>query len=154
MDTKYLIVGGGMTADAAVKGIREHDVDGSIVLVGAEPHPPYKRPPLTKGLWSGGDEAKIWKNTADAGAELISGVGSSLSTSRPGAQPTIKATTIGYEKILLATGGTPRRLGGADDQVIYYRTLDDFRKLKQITEGGATSSSSAPASSARSSRRR
>ena len=73
MDTKYLIVGGGMTADAAVKGIREHDADGSIVLVGAEPHPPYKRPPLTKGLWSGGDEAKIWKNTADAGAELILG---------------------------------------------------------------------------------
>ena len=63
MDTRYLIVGGGMTADAAVKGIREHDADGSIVLVGAETHPPYKRPPLTKGLWSGGDEAKIWKNT-------------------------------------------------------------------------------------------
>ena len=62
----YLIVGGGMTADAAVKGIREHDADGSIVLVGAEPHPPYKRPPLTKRLWSGGDEAKIWQHTADA----------------------------------------------------------------------------------------
>ena len=73
MDTKYLIVGGGMTADAAVKGIREHDADGSIVLVGAEPDPPYKRPPLTKGLWSGGDEAKIWKHTDDAGAELILG---------------------------------------------------------------------------------
>ena len=73
MKTTYLIIGGGMTADAAVKGIREHDADGSIVLVGAEPHPPYKRPPLTKGLWSGGDEAKIWKNTADAGAEVILG---------------------------------------------------------------------------------
>jgi 3-phenylpropionate/trans-cinnamate dioxygenase ferredoxin reductase component len=137
METKYLIVGGGMTADAAVKGIREHDVDGSIVLVGAETHPPYKRPPLTKGLWSGGDEAKIWKNTADAGADLILGrrivaldLGARRATDDQG-------DVYGYEKLLLATGGTPRRLDGGDDQVIYYRTLDDFRKLRQIAEGGA-----------------
>jgi 3-phenylpropionate/trans-cinnamate dioxygenase ferredoxin reductase subunit len=138
MDTRYLIVGGGMSADAAVKGIREHDGDGSIVLVGAEPHPPYKRPPLTKGLWSGGDEAKIWKNTADAGAELILGrriVALDLAARRATDD---QGDDYGYEKLLLATGGTPRRLGGADDQVIYYRTLDDFRKLKQITEGGAS----------------
>jgi 3-phenylpropionate/trans-cinnamate dioxygenase ferredoxin reductase subunit len=137
MDTRYLVVGGGMTADAAVKGIREHDADGSIVLVGAESHPPYKRPPLTKGLWSGGDEAKIWKHTADAGAEVILGrrivaldLGGRRATDDQG-------DDYSYEKLLLATGGTPRRLGGSDDQVIYYRTLDDFRKLKQITEGGA-----------------
>ncbi len=138
MDTKYLIVGGGMTADAAVKGIREHDGDGSIALVGVEPHPPYKRPPLTKGLWSGGDEAKIWKNTADAGAEVILGrriVALDLASRRATDD---RGDDYGYEKLLLATGGTPRRLGGADDQVIYYRTLDDFRKLKQITEGGAS----------------
>jgi NADPH-dependent 2,4-dienoyl-CoA reductase/sulfur reductase-like enzyme len=136
MDTKYLIVGGGMTADAAVKGIREHDADGAIVLVGSEPHPPYKRPPLTKGLWSGGDEEKIWKHTADAGAEVITGrriVGLDLAARRATDD---QSETYDYEKVLLATGGTPRRLGGADDEVIYYRTLDDFRKLKQITEGG------------------
>ena len=137
MDTRYLIVGGGMTADAAVKGIREHDGDGSIALVGSEPHPPYKRPPLTKGLWSGGDEAKIWKHTADAGAEVILGrriVALDLANARATDDA---GDEHGYEKLLLATGGTPRRLGGADEQVIYYRTLDDFRKLKQITDGGA-----------------
>jgi 3-phenylpropionate/trans-cinnamate dioxygenase ferredoxin reductase subunit len=137
MDTRYLIVGGGMTADAAVKGIREHDGDGSIVLVGSEPHPPYKRPPLTKGLWSGGDEAKIWKHTEDAGAEVIVGrriVAFDLNGRRATDD---QGDEYGYEKLLLATGGTPRRLGGADEQVIYYRTLDDFRKLKQITDGGA-----------------
>jgi 3-phenylpropionate/trans-cinnamate dioxygenase ferredoxin reductase component len=137
METKYLIVGGGMTADAAVKGIREHDVDGSIVLVGAESHPPYKRPPLTKGLWSGGDEAKIWKNTADADAALVLGrrmVALDLAARRATDD---QGNDYGYEKLLLATGGTPRRLGGDDDQVIYYRTLDDFRQLKQIAEGGA-----------------
>ena len=67
---KYLIVGGGMTARAAVKGIREHDTDGEIRIVGAEPHPPYKRPPLSKKLWAGGDEEKIWRGTAERGAEL------------------------------------------------------------------------------------
>jgi len=138
MDSKYLIVGGGMTADAAVKGIREHDVTGSIVLVGAESHPPYKRPPLTKGLWSGGDEAKIWKNTADAGAELRLGrriVALDLAARRATDD---QGDDYSYEKVLLATGGTPRRLGGADDAVIYYRTLDDFRKLREISEGGAS----------------
>jgi 3-phenylpropionate/trans-cinnamate dioxygenase ferredoxin reductase subunit len=137
METKYLVVGGGMTADAAVKGIREHDVDGSIVLVGAEAHPPYKRPPLTKGLWSGGDEAKIWKNTADAGADLILErriVALDLAARRATDD---QGDDYGYDKVLLATGGTPRRLGGADESVIYYRTLDDFHALKQITDGGA-----------------
>jgi len=45
-----------MTADAAAKGIREHDAEGTITLVGAETHPPYARPPLTKNLWAGGKE--------------------------------------------------------------------------------------------------
>ena len=71
--TRYLIVGGGMTGDAATQGIRDHDPDGAITLVGSEPHPPYKRPPLTKGLWSGGDEAKIWRGTADRDVELVLG---------------------------------------------------------------------------------
>ena len=69
--TRYLIVGGGMTGDAAVRGIREHDGDGRIVLVGAEPHQPYKRPPLSKKLWAGGEESSIWKNTE--GADLVLG---------------------------------------------------------------------------------
>src|SRR5258706_16166081 len=136
MDTRYLLVGGGRTADAAVKGIREHDGDGSIVLVGSEPHPPYKRPPLTKGLWSGGDEAKIWKHTEEAGAQVILGrriVALDLEARRATDDA---GDEYGYEKLLLATGGTPRRLGGGGEQVIYYRTLDDFRKLKQITAAG------------------
>jgi hypothetical protein len=104
MDTNYLIVGGGMTADAAVKGIREHDGNGSIVLVGSELHP-RTGPPLTKGLWSGGDEAKIWKHTADAGAEVVLGrTIVSLDLDEPARPTTPVASTA---KVLLATGGTP-----------------------------------------------
>ena len=45
-DYTYLLVGGGMTADAAAQALHEADPAGSVALVGAEPHPPYDRPPL------------------------------------------------------------------------------------------------------------
>ena len=46
---RYLIVGGGMTGGPRA-GYSAHDADGTIGLLGDEPHLPYKRPPLTKGL--------------------------------------------------------------------------------------------------------
>ena len=60
---KYLIIGGGMTADAAVRGIRELDSNGTIGVLGNEPDPPYDRPPLTKSLWKGKPLEKIWRKT-------------------------------------------------------------------------------------------
>jgi NADPH-dependent 2,4-dienoyl-CoA reductase/sulfur reductase-like enzyme len=135
--TKYLIAGGGMTAAAAVEGIRAQDSAGEIVLVGAEHHPPYKRPPLTKKLWSDGLEEKLWYDPALGGADVKLGrrivqldLDARRATDDQGAE-------YGYEHVLLATGGIPRRLGGTDDEVIYFRTLDDYRKLRAIAEGGA-----------------
>ena len=134
--TRYLIVGGGMTGDAAVKGIRERDADGSIVLVSAEQHPPYARPPLTKGLWSGGDEAKIWRGTADAGADLRLGR-RIVSLDLDGRRATDDAgDEYAWEKLLLATGGRPRMISGTEG-VIYYRTLDDYRTVRALVHEGA-----------------
>jgi hypothetical protein len=62
---KYLIVGGGMTADAAVRRIREVDRNASIGLIGTEIDPPYDRPPLSKGLWKGKPLAKSHPNLAE-----------------------------------------------------------------------------------------
>ncbi len=70
---KYLIVGGGMTADAAIGGIREVDTAGSIGLIGSEPQPPYNRPPLTKGLWKGKPLSSIWRKTEKTGVTLHTG---------------------------------------------------------------------------------
>lgn len=133
--TRYLIVGGGMTGDAAAKSIREHDADGSITLVGDDPQPPYKRPPLTKGLWSGGDEAKIWCGTADAGVELrLARRIASIDVDARRATDD-QGEKYAWEKLLLATGGRPRKLDGADG-VVYYRTLDDYRRVRaQAVEG-------------------
>jgi NADPH-dependent 2,4-dienoyl-CoA reductase/sulfur reductase-like enzyme len=134
--TRYLIVGGGMTGDAAVKGIRERDADGSIVLVSAEQHPPYARPPLTKGLWSGADEAKIWRGTEAAGADLRLGR-RIVSLDLDGHRATDDAgNEYTWEKLLLATGGRPRTIPGAEG-VVYYRTLDDYRAVRSRVHDGA-----------------
>src|SRR6266571_3686478 len=69
-DYTYLIVGGGMTADAAIHGIREIDRNGSIGLIGAEAHPPYNRPPLSKGLWKKQRLESIWRKSDTPGVTL------------------------------------------------------------------------------------
>ena len=133
---RYLIVGGGMTADSACRGIRDHDTDGTIGLFGAESHEPYVRPPLTKGLWSGKDESSIFRGTPDldvdvhAGRRIVS-VDLDARTATDDA-----GETHAYEKLLLATGGTPRQLAGAAGDVIYYRTLDDYHRLRELTGDG------------------
>jgi NADPH-dependent 2,4-dienoyl-CoA reductase/sulfur reductase-like enzyme len=135
--TRYLIVGGGMTGDAAVKGIREHDADGEIVLVGAEEHAPYARPPLTKMLWAGSDEAKIWRGTEEAGSVLRLGRRIvSLDLDRHRATDD-HGDSYHWEKLLLATGGRPRTIPGAEG-VIYFRTLDDYRAVRgRVHEGSS-----------------
>ena len=67
---QYLIVGGGMTADAAAKAIRAADATGSIGIIASEPHPPYARPPLSKSLWKGESEDTVWKHTETANVDL------------------------------------------------------------------------------------
>jgi 3-phenylpropionate/trans-cinnamate dioxygenase ferredoxin reductase component len=134
--SRYLIVGGGLTADSACKGIREVDPDGAIVLVGEEPHAPYARPPLSKALWKGEAENTIWRGTEEFGVDLRLGrrivgldLGGRVATDAEGQR-------YHYERLLLATGGRPRRLPYGDD-VIYFRTLDDFRRLRTLAGRGA-----------------
>ena len=62
-DFEYLIVGGGLTVDAAVKGIRQVGPTGAIGLLGEELDPPYSRPPLSKALWKGEPLDSIWRKT-------------------------------------------------------------------------------------------
>ncbi|HEV8511495.1 MAG TPA: NAD(P)/FAD-dependent oxidoreductase, partial [Gemmatimonadales bacterium] len=133
MNYKYLIVGGGMTADAAAQGIREVDPSGTIGLVSAEQHAPYNRPPLSKGLWKGDPEEKIWR-PVPAATDVV--LGKRIVSLDPRAQRATDDTgaTYGFEKLLLATGGTPRRLSSESDNVIYYRTFDDYRRLRALAE--------------------
>ena len=134
---RYLIVGGGLTADAACKGIRERDTDGSIGVVADEAYPPYARPPLTKALWKGDGEDTIWCGTANLGVDLRLGR-TIVSLDLPAHEATDDAgETYSYERLLLATGGRPRRLPFGGDEVIYFRTLGDYRQLRALTGSGA-----------------
>lgn len=134
----YLIVGGGMTADAAARGIRKEDQRGGIGIVGADPHAPYNRPPLSKALWKGDPVDSIWRKTEETGAELH--LGRRIVRVDPDARRATddRGTTYDYGKLLLATGGRPRRLPDAPEDVVYYRTFDDFRRLRELADRGAS----------------
>ena len=132
MHYTYLIVGGGMTGDAAIGGIREVDPDGSIGLFGAENDAPYDRPHLSKGLWKDESLDDIWRDTKRDGVDLHLGckiesldIGNKMVTDD-------QSNSHTFEKLLLATGGTPRRLPFGGDSIIYFRTVDDYRRLRAL----------------------
>jgi 3-phenylpropionate/trans-cinnamate dioxygenase ferredoxin reductase subunit len=136
-DYQYLIIGGGMTAAGAVEGIRAVDPHGTIGLISAEADPPYKRPPLSKGLWKGDPPLEeIWINTAEQGATLHLGRTAVALDPRARQVTDDSGTVYTYEKLLLATGSTPRRLPFGGDNIIYYRTLADYRRLQALAGTG------------------
>jgi 3-phenylpropionate/trans-cinnamate dioxygenase ferredoxin reductase component len=122
---RYLIIGGGLAVDAAVRGVRELDAKASIRVVSDEDDPTYDRPALSKALWN------------SAGAELR------LGTRIVALDPTHKIAadanggSFGYERLLLATGVSPRHLQEADASIIYFRRLADFRRAWHSARQGA-----------------
>jgi NADPH-dependent 2,4-dienoyl-CoA reductase/sulfur reductase-like enzyme len=133
---KYLIIGGGMTGDAAVHGIREVDHACSIGVIGAEPHRSYNRPPLSKALWKGKPLASIWRKTHIPGLKLHIGRVACKLDAQNMSVTDDQGAIYTFEKLLLATGSTPRRLPFGGDQIIYFRTLDDYRQLRGLTDKG------------------
>lgn len=132
--SKYLIVGAGLTADSACKGIREVDAGGTITVVGDEAYPPYLRPPLTKALWKGKDEKTIWRGTEKYTVNLqlgrrIVAVDLAQRIARDN-----RGDEYGYDTLLFATGGRPRRLPFGGEDVVYFRTLDDYRKVREAAD--------------------
>jgi len=124
-----------MTGDAAAKAARRHDPEGRVMLVGAEPYPPYQRPPLSKALWHGTAEETIWFEPMD-GVELRTGtriVAVDLERRRAVDDA---GEEYEWERLLLATGARPRELEGADG-VVYFRTIDDFHLVRERAVPGA-----------------
>jgi 3-phenylpropionate/trans-cinnamate dioxygenase ferredoxin reductase subunit len=135
MHYTYLIIGGGMTAAAAIDGIREIDKAGSIGLISAENDKPYGRPPLSKKLWTGKKVvADIMLPVDNRGAEFH--LGRTVETlSLAEKQVTDDRSQVySYDKLLLATGGTPRQLPFGGDDIIYFRTLETYQRLRDLTE--------------------
>ncbi len=134
---RYLIVGGGMTADAAISGIRLIDPQGSIGIIGAEPYLPYNRPPLSKALWKGQPLETIWRRReATPGVTYHRGRTALAVNGENKSVVDDQGTVYQFERLLLATGGTPRRLAFGTDHIIYYRTLDDYHRLRSLSDRG------------------
>jgi 3-phenylpropionate/trans-cinnamate dioxygenase ferredoxin reductase component len=140
----FAIVGAGLAGAKAAEALRTDGFDGNVVLFGAEAHRPYERPPLSKGYlqgsaardtvyvhpteWYAEHQVDLRLNTAVTGVdrsahELLVGDGSRLR----------------YDKLLLTTGATPRRLAvpGSDLAGLHYlRSLDDSDRLKAAFRPG------------------
>jgi NADPH-dependent 2,4-dienoyl-CoA reductase/sulfur reductase-like enzyme len=139
-----VIVGAGLAGASAVEELREQGYDGEITLLGAEPHLPYDRPPLSKAVLLGEKEADstglhdgAWyaeRRVDVRTGETVTGIDRSRRVVTTG------SGEVGYDRLLLATGSEPRRFAAVDDsgaEVAYLRTRDDAGALKQALVAGA-----------------
>jgi len=135
----YLIIGGGMAADAAAKAIAEVERGANIGIVGDDVAPPYQRPPLSKALWKGDKSpADIDLATSQSGATLHLGRRIAALDRTAHVARDEQGDTYRYRRLLLATGATPRKLGfDGGERLIHYRTLADYRALRRYAKPGA-----------------
>lgn len=133
---QYLIIGGGMTAAAAVDGIREVDATGSIGLIGEELDAPYDRPPLSKALWKGKPLDSIWRKSENKAVTFHLGRVVKEIDPEQNRLTDSNGDEYTYQKLLFANGGSPRRLPFGGDEIVYFRTASDYRRLRALTETG------------------
>jgi 3-phenylpropionate/trans-cinnamate dioxygenase ferredoxin reductase component len=139
----YVIVGGGVAAASAVKGIRSGDSSGTIAVLGSEPDKPVYRPDLSKTLWLEEDKTLEGSSLAgdldaDDSVDLVTDT--TVTDIDPDAHAVRLAdgTTVGYGKLLLATGAEPRTLSiDPGPRVVYYRTAADYQRLRAVAQEGS-----------------
>jgi 3-phenylpropionate/trans-cinnamate dioxygenase ferredoxin reductase component len=132
-----VVVGGGLAAGKAVEALREDGFDHRVVLVTQEQHLPYERPPLSKGFLLGNEELDsvfvhpaTWYDDHDVDVRLGS---PATALDVEGHTVTVAEEDLGYDRLLLATGASVRRLPVADESgapVRYLRTIEDSERIK------------------------
>ncbi|MDR7252249.1 NADPH-dependent 2,4-dienoyl-CoA reductase/sulfur reductase-like enzyme [Nocardioides sp. BE266] len=139
----YVIVGGGVAAASAVKGIRSSDGSGTIAVLGSEPDPPVYRPDLSKDLWLKDDKA-LEDSSLAGDLESDDHVDLVLDTTVTEIDPDghvvrlADGSSVGYGKLLLAVGAEPRVLDvPAGPKIIYYRTAADYQRLRAAIDAGS-----------------
>ncbi|MFD1050085.1 FAD-dependent oxidoreductase, partial [Kibdelosporangium lantanae] len=118
--TTFVIVGGGLAGAKSAEALRDQGFDGEIVLVTDEPNRPYERPPLSKDYLQGKTERdsvfvhpETWYAENNVDLRL-----STAATAIDRAAHEVRladGTSVHYDKLLLATGSSPRRIPGAED---------------------------------------
>lgn len=132
----YLLVGGGMAAAFAARGIREVDEAGTIGVITTDQDEPYTRPALSKKLWTDKEftEDKVPLKTKEkTGADvyletLVTEIDKDAKRVK-----TADGRQFSYGKLLLSTGGEPKRIEGPDDErVLAFRSFEDYRLLRKL----------------------
>jgi 3-phenylpropionate/trans-cinnamate dioxygenase ferredoxin reductase component len=142
---RVLVVGAGTAGGTFAGLLRQAGYAGEVVVLGAEPHLPYHRPPLSKKFAEPVADTERWLR--DPGfyddQRLTMWLGESAVELDPVAQvvTTDRGRRIGYDTVVLATGSRPRRLavpGAHLDGVLTLRTLDDAQRLRDEVAGGGS----------------
>ncbi|MEX0785286.1 MAG: FAD-dependent oxidoreductase [Dehalococcoidia bacterium] len=140
----FVIIGANMAGGRAAQALRKEGFEGAIVLIGEEPDPPYERPPLSKEYLRGQlPREKVFLAKQDFAAEnevdLRLGVRAARIDIARRTVALANGDSVVYDKLLIATGGRPRRLTvpGADLQGVYYlRTIADSETISaELKEG-------------------
>ncbi|MCU1439323.1 MAG: FAD-dependent oxidoreductase [Rhodoglobus sp.] len=142
---RIVIVGGGLAAATAAEQLRQRAFEGDVQLFAAERHNPYIRPPLSKEYFAGKeDKSSIFVHPEewyrDNAIALTTGVRATGLDPRAHELTLHDGRVVGYDRLLLATGATPRRLdaaGGGAAGIHYLRTVEDSERLRDaLAEGG------------------
>src|SRR6266487_728062 len=140
----YVIAGASLAGAKAAETLRDEGFDGDIVLIGAEQERPYERPPLSKGYLLGSDARdSVYVHAADwyaeHGVDLREGVTVTAIDRSARTLATSSGAQVSYDRLLLATGASPRRLdfpGSDREEVLYLRTLGDSDRLRSAFQPG------------------
>ena len=131
-----VIVGAGQASAVATRTLRRRGYDGRITIVGEETERPYQRPPLSKEFITTADDSGLfllpedWTETQ--GVELRCGVRATKVSAADGAVLLEDGTSLPADRVLLATGGRPRRLQDTEgDRILYLRTKADAERLRE-----------------------
>ena len=133
----YLIVGASLTGAKAAETLRSEGFGGPVILLGTETERPYERPPLSKGYLLGKEDKTViyvhgeaWY--ADHDVDLRLGVTVTAVDPAGRTVTTADGETVGYDRLLLTTGASPRQLtipGAEREGVMYLRTVGDSERL-------------------------
>ncbi len=143
-DAPIVVVGAGLAAAKAVEALRDSGYGGGLVVLGDEHHLPYERPPLSKGYLGGTEALKsafVHDRDWYAEHEVDLRLGQHVKALDAAGRSVVTDTgTQRYDRLLLATGATPRRLEMADRSgapVAYLRTIEDSNRIKSELAPGA-----------------
>jgi 3-phenylpropionate/trans-cinnamate dioxygenase ferredoxin reductase component len=134
-----VVVGASLAGLRTIETLRREGYDGRIVGIGEEPHPPYDRPPLSKGLLTGADaSATSLRSQADLAVEWR--LGEPAVALHPSERQVELAggERIHYDGLVIATGAVARRVPGLPaglPGVLTLRTLDDAFALRRALAG-------------------